>query len=373
MARESAYWVEFKQEAVKKESARLIPQYDAIEVVAPILILVHWKTKCQVVREGKTIKEYWREDWGLVDYKPGEVLHREWRKASDWEIEEWKDLSGAKLEGLGVFRKNGELSVQIVEKIKDLPAAVRQRGRHIPARKIGRARKNFMIAGDAQTLADYASRLSGLLQELLKDVRPGPRTIEKTSTGLNLLFQVLKRSQTSLKRKALEEIQLAKEGKFLAASVKMGEVISIILNQRLEDYEIAVKSVILAEKWRDLMNTIERRFRDCYYRLGQLGEKTQKLLAKGENIQPKDLLPLAREAHGIYLHLVGKVPNFNPYYERLQTPEFQRLSKIVTHAEEGKAETVLNDIEEALSKLEAVALGERPTQSELQKRRKELS
>ena len=133
-----------------------------------------------------------------------------------------------------------------------------------------------------------------------------------------------------------------------------------------------MKSIELAEKWRNLMATIERRFRSCYKRLGQLGEKLQGLLSSGEAIQPEALLSIANEAHGIWKHLEEQIPNFNPYYQRLQEPEFQRLSRTILHAQKGRAETVLNDIKEATAKLEAVAIGEKVTRAELRKEKEEL-
>lgn len=366
-----AYWVEF-QEAIKKGMVREIPEYNAIEALVLIPILVHWKKRCQIIWEGKVIKEYWREDWGLVKYKPGEVLHREWRVASEWEIEEWKDLPKEKLKELGVFRKDGEFSIQIVEKIKDLQAAIRQRGRHIPARKIARKRRKFVLAGDAQLLASCADRLAKLLQDFLKTHKSSPQVMEKSSLEFAQISQLLEKSRTSLKRKALGEIQLAKQGKFWEIPARAGGAITDLLNQRVKDYEIAMKSIELAEKWRDLMADIERRFRDCYNRLGKRGEDLQNLLASGQPLQPKDLLPIANEAYGIWKHLTERVPNFNPYYQRLQEPEFQRLSRITIHAQAGRVETMFNDIEEATAKLEAVAIGEKVTPAELKKEKEAL-
>lgn len=352
MARNAAYWVEFERFAVDKRLTDILPKFEAIEMLSSVAIPLSWRKKE-------------RECAGTVTYSPGEVLHREWRPASQWEIEGWRNLSDQTLKDLGVFRKNGEFSVLIIEKIRDLPSAIRQRGRHIPARKVARIRKKFVLAGDAQILAQYAGRLTRLLEDFLKNQKPSPQLMEKAAQEIGQLSLLLEGSRSSLKRKTLDEIKLAQEGKFWQISVKTSQAISLLLEQRANDYEIAMKSIELAEKWRGLMVEIERRFRDCYRRLGQLGEKLQKY--------PDNLLPIASEALGIYKHLSEQVPNFNPYYERLQSSEFQRLSRVLEHARAGKAETVLNDIMEATAKLEAVALGEKPTQSELQRRGKELS
>jgi|GEM_PF-4678680 len=366
-----AYWVEF-QEAIKKGMAREIPEYEAIEARVLIQIPVRWKEKVKVVRGGQVVEVVWREYTGLIEYTPGEVLHREWRPASEWEIEEWKDLPEEKLKELEVFRKNGKFSIQIVEKIKDLQAAIRQRGRHIPARKIARQRRKFVLPGDALLLANYAVRLSNLLQDFLKNLKPSPQLIEKASLEFAQISQLLERSRTSLKRKALREIQLAGQGKFWEIPARVGQADADLLNQRVKDYEIAMKSIELAEKWRTLMADIERRFHNCYNRLGKLGENLQNLMVSGQSLQPKDLLPIANEAYGIWKHLTERVPNFNPYYQRLQEPEFQRLSRITIHAQAGRAETMFNDIEEATAKLEAVAIGEKVTSAELKKEKEAL-
>jgi len=372
MAREAAYWSEFFQSAIEKGLAKLVPEYNVIEALSPIPILVYWKKKFEVTSDGKVVKEYWRDYWGLVEYKPGQVLYRRWRPASDWEIEEWRNFPEEKLKELGVFRKGGEFSVQIVEKVIDLPAAIRQLGRHIPAEKIARPRKEFILAGDAQLLADYAGRLDTLLQDFLKSPRPNSQFVERASREFGQISQILERGRTYLKRKALGEIRLAQQGKFWEVTAQTSQAIADLLKERAEDYEIAVKSIEMAEKLRDLMVKIEQRFRNCYNRLGQLGEQLQGLLVSGEKIEPKNLLSIANEAHGIWKHLTENVPRFNPYYSRLQAPEFQRLSRIILHAEKGEAETVLNDIMEAAAKLEAIAIGERVTQAELRKGKETL-
>jgi len=371
MARKAAYWLEFQREAIKKELAREILE-GVIEALTPIKILVNWKKRCQVVDEGRVIKEWWIDGWGLVIYKPGQVLYRKWRPASDWEIKEWKGLAEEKLKELGIFRKDGVFSVEIVEKVIDLPAAIRQLGRHIPARKITRPRKKFVLAGDARLLGNYAARLNKLLQDFLEARKPTPQLTEESSQELGQISQLLEKSRTSFKRKALGEIKLAKEGKFWETQARTGQAIADLLSQRAEDYEIATNSIRAAEKLRDLMAKIERRFRNCYYRLGQRGEELQKLIVSGQTLGSKDLQPIAREGHGVWRHLTENIPNFNPYYLRLQADEFQRLSRILLHAEESKAETVFNDLEEATAKLEAVAIGEKPTRAEFRKEKEAL-
>ena len=372
MAKEAAYWIEFFQSAIEKGLAKLVSEYNVIEALSPISILVFWKKKFEVTSDGKVVKEYLRDYWGLVEYKPGQVLYRGWRPASDWEIEEWRNFPEEKLKELGVFRKGGEFSVQIVEKVVDLPAAIRQLGRHIPAEKIARPRKKFVLAGDAQSLADYAGRLNTLLQDFLKSPGPNSQSMERASREFGQISQILERGRTYLRRKASGEIRLAQQGKFWEVTAQTSQAIADLLKQRVEDYEIAANSIRAAEKLRELMAEIERRFRNCYNRLGQLGERLQDLLASGQPLEPKDILPIANEAYGIWKHLTEKVPKFNPYYQRLQGPEFQRLSRVQIHAREGRTETVFNDIEEATAKLEAIAIGEKVSRADLREEKKAL-
>lgn len=365
MTREAAYWIEF-QPAITLGKARALDEREAIEVFTPIQIPVHWKEKAKIIRGGEVVKTVWRERQGLAIYKPGEVLHREWRAASKWEIEQWKNLPEEELQKLGVFRKNGDLSVLIVEKIKDLPSAVRQRIRHIPAGLTSRKREKFVLAGDAQLMGDFALKLNNLVNKLLT-IRKPQDLLEKASAELSNTHRLLERSRTFLKRMALEDIKLALQGKFWEVTAQTTQVSANLLGQRARDYEMAYQSIKLGENWLNLMVEIEGKFRDCYNRLGQLGEKLQKLLSISEAIKPESLLLIANEASGIRRYLAEKVPQFNPYCQRLQAPEFQRLSRVADHAKDGKANTVLNDINLALAKLEVMAIGERPTKAELSK------
>jgi len=276
------------------------------------------------------------------------------------------------LHALGVFQQQRVFSIQIVEKIKDLPAAIRQRARHIPARKIARRGRRFVLAGDAQTLVAYARRLSGVIQDTMLDQRPAPQAMEQTSLELAQISLEFERSKTALKTRAREEIALAIQGRFWEVPAMAGQAMADLLQERVRDYEIAIKSVELAEKWRNLMADIERRFRNCYRRLGQLGQRLQETQISGAVIEPRELLAIAQEAHGIWTHLQEPTFNFGPYYHRLREPDFQRLSRVLEHAQEGRARTVLNDIELAVAKLEAVAIGEKPTRVELSRGREIL-
>lgn len=367
----AAYFVELR-EAIQTGEIKARAEYELLEVWQPVQISVRWKDKIRVRRAGKVIREFWREYFGLVIYNPGDVLHPLWRQVSEWEENEWRGLPEEKLKKLGVFRKNGQFTVQIVSKITDLPAAVRQRIRHIPASLIGRERKRFVLAGNAQLLADYVTRLNNLMNQFLTAPRVSPELMEKASAEFARIYESLERSRTSLKRKALGDIRETSQAGFREMPARAAQINVDLLNQRLLDYEMASKSIVLGEKWLRLMLDSERRFRRCYNRLGELAMKLQVLLSEKESIEPADLWPIAKEAYGIWNHLNREI-RFNPYYQRLQAPEFQRLSRVQIHAEAGRGKTVLNSIKLAATKLEAVAMGEKITRAEAQKEREALS
>lgn len=367
MAR-AVYWVEL-QEAIQKGKIRENLKYDLLEVWEPIQFPVRWKQKSKKKNEGGIV--YWREYIGLVAYNPGDVLHPLWRATSEWENEEWGSFSEERLKELGAFRKNGQFTVQIVSKIKDLPAAVRQQIRHIPASLIERERKKFVLAGNARLLGEFALRLNNLVNEFLKAEKAKSELIEKSSAEFAKTYQALERGRSSLKRKAREDIQLALQGEFWEIAARGAQVSTDLLNQRVKDYEVAFKSVELGEKWLGLMLDIEKKFRNCYNRLGQLGMKLEELLKGGSTIRPAQLLPVANEAYGIWAYLNREI-HFNPYCQRLQEYRFQRLSRVKDHAGAGRATTVLNDIKEATARLEAIAIGEKVTRAELRKEKETL-
>ena len=363
----SAYWKEFQRAAIDTRLAREVQGFEVIEALALIQIPVQWKGK--VTRSGQVI---WREYFGVAEYTPGQVLHPEWRAATEWENEAWQNLSDDQLQELGVFTQDGAFSSQIVEKIKDLTAAIRQRGRHIPDSEIFRRRRRFVLAGHAQLLSQYASQLNRLIQSFLEAPRPSAQVMEQGADELSQIYLDFERRRTVLMGHAKREIQSALQGEYWEVQSHTAQAVAHILAARVRDYEMAIRTLDLAFKLRILMADIERRFRNAYNRLGQLGQELQGLMSPGQAVPPMDLLRIANEASGIWRHLEEQVPKFNPYYERLQEPEFQRLSRVLSHAEAGRDSTVFNFIEGAAAKLEAVAIGERPTRAELTKERQTL-
>jgi len=282
--RRAAYWSEFRQEAIDQGLARELAQYGVIELLAPVRISIRGKDR---------IKGVWRERTAIAEYLPGQVLHREWREATAWEAEEWSQLPQGELDRLTVFKDGDRYSIQIVVKIKNLPAIIRQRARHVVGSKIARVRRQFTLSGDAVMLATYSERLASITQRVLQPISQD--TLQDVWEETGQLALVLERSKTQFKQ---------------------------------------------------LQGLIQATPQD-----------TQRILT------------IAREGLGVYRHLTERVPHFNPYYERLQEPQFQRLSRAVEHATAGRPQTVYNDISEAAAKLEAIAMRARPSRGEVQQRR----
>lgn len=370
----SAYWSEFHQAGIQTGQAKELPDYEVIAILSAISIPVFWKEKRKKGR-GAAEMTGWREYSGVVEYEPGQVLHREWRAASEWELDEWQRLSGDELMFRGIYRDGWRYTIQIVEKIKDLPAAIRQRGRHVPGRKIGRKRGRFVLNGDANILAGYAGRLSELLSRSITE--PNDEVMGETSLELSKISLEFTQSRSQLKEKIREniqhEIQLAQGGTFWSFQARAGQTIADLLAERERDYRIAIRSIELAAILRDLMKEIEGNIGNRYRRLGQLAEQLQELISGNQPIDQVYLMATANEAYEIWEYLQSNIPTFNPYYERLRAPEIERLSRVRDHAMENRASTVYNDLELAIGKLEAIALGERVTRAELVKGREVLS
>ena len=243
---------------------------------------------------------------------------------------------------------------------------IRQRARHVVGRKIARVRTQFTLPGDAVMLATYSERLGLVTQQVLQPI--SQETLEDVWRETGQLALLLEHSKTQFKQRAREEIELAQQGRFWEIAVHTSQATTHLLSERARAYEIALHELVLAEQLLRLASSTDRRFRNCYLRLGKLGEQLQGLI----QAIPQDtqrILTIAQEGLGIYHHLMEQVPHFNPYYERLQEPQFQRLSRAVEHATAGRPQTVYNDISESAVKLEAIAMRGRPSRGEIQERR----
>jgi len=57
---------------------------------------------------------------------------------------------------------------------------------------------------------------------------------------------------------------------------------------------------------------------------------------------------------------------FNPFYERVESDEVRSLEKVLGHAQAGEVDTMFNLFNKAQAKLEALVLGEIPTEEEIE-------
>lgn len=361
-----AYWSEFKAAAIDKGFAAELPEFDAIEVLTkePVIIEVRWKEKRRRKARGAPERIEWRERWGTVIHTPGQVFHRRWRDATEWEAEDWAHLSQRELDELGVTRMQTGFRVEYVRRIKDLPAAIRQQTRHIVSSLIAREYDEFIIEGDAVVLGIQARSIVDAVRDLVMPSAPAPEQLQQAIEALTRLASDLERARTPLKQEARAKLLFAQRPAFWSVAVDAHQAATLLLQKRAEDYEMALYALGLGQKWLRLMQQITRRFRDCYTRLGQLAVQLQELADQGVS-DSQQFLAIANEALGIYRHLEREVPKFNPYYEHLQDYRFQRLGSAVKHAEAGSIDTLQNDIREALAKIELFVRGESPTQAEV--------
>ena len=356
MAR-APYFVQL-EEIIKRKAVLRTPGFNLLAVRELVELIVRWKVKKKGV---------WQEQEENIVLKPGIVLHLRWRILNKAEME----LSDEELKKLKVFQKKRKKEVLIVEQIKDLPAAIRRALRHIPAALIGQERKGFRLSGDANQLEAFVIGLNKLMQRYLLTPKPSSALKEKASKVLSQSSSALENSKDLCKRLALAEIDLARKAKSaLEVPGRLAQATTNLLVRRLLDYELAFRSIENAEKWFSLMVQIENLFQKSYNRLGHLGQEIEMALKRNGSSLTPHFLEIAKEVCGIYTEMNRKV-YFNPYYQRIQAPEFQRLRNVLNHAKAGKPDTVLRTIKGAVSKLEAVAIGEKPTLVELQKAKEE--
>jgi len=314
-------------ELIKTGQCKEFPDKELIAVLVPAVILTS-------IRRGKTGKKY----QAVSVYKRGEVLHPTFRKGN------------------------------VVMKIEEgLPAGIRQMMRHIPGSLVGRKGKDFVLAGDAQTLAAYAAKLNNIIRPLLK-LFPSSQVLEEASREYLQILSFSEKHKSRLMELASKEINLAKEGKYWQKAAHIGTVLNLILEERARKYETAVRFWTLGKKWWDFYEETYRSFRNAYQRMGELIMEMER--EKSESRKTT----IAKELSGIYLHLTNLEGSyFNPFCKRVQSPEFQALAKVLTWADEGKWDKIERVAKRALAKIELLVKGEVPTLREIQRERELLS
>lgn len=358
---------------IKIGAFKEFPDGELIAVVLPEV----WESSLRVQKvrkksKGEDGQVYYREDWQTYEavtvYKRGEVLHTILRRANEAEKEEWKNLTEEKAKELGIIRRGEELWVPVVMKIEEgLRAGARQRIRHIPASLVERRGRRFVIAGDAQKLANYAERIEEAIRPLLRVTPPSSEFLEKVSDEFLQTWSLSERGRTWLMKKAREEMMLARQGKFWQMAVHGGAALEALLKERARKFEMAVQSYNLGVKWATLDEKTCQQFKYAYEGLGRLRMRLNQFEIRGETPKPDD--QIVKESSGIYSYLINaEGSNFKPYSERVESDEFQALKRIPDLAEEGKWwPTIANILENATAKLEVIAKGERPTRAEIRR------
>lgn len=291
-------------------------------VLEPLTVEVSWRKRDKKYRQKRKLK-------------PGIVLQGRWRVLTVEEREDWKDLLPVerKAKHLEEFSK-GRFMVLIVEQIKDLRAAARRSLRHIPGNLIARKvevekGKTMLLAGDVQIIKKCSNIIDSIVAEFLQAKKVSPKITKGTIVKL--------------------------------------EKISTSLKNTMVDIELQVFIHIKkAEFYLEIMQDMETKTRFCFTRLTQLAINLQKLILENQ-LTPEQLIKIAGEAKGISLYLEKEIL-FEPYYSRVHSREIRSLQKTVKHARADKEETVLNSFKRAIAKLEAIAIGERPDETELKQK-----
>ncbi len=250
---------------------------------------------------------------------------------------------------------------------------MRQVLRHIPANLIARRGKGFKLSGEAEQIRTFVSKLNKLIQKYLTSPKPPKEKIYDKPLDRLTIEMILGRTKDEYKKAAFRELELARQTLLpLKVPVHYSQASAQLLQRRLLDYQMAFESIKTAEKWLGLMIGIEELLRKNYYELGRLGQELEIVLERNGDGVPSQVLEIANKAYKIWEEMNERAC-FNPYYGRVQASEFSGLKYVKKHAQEGRGETVLRMIKRAVAKLEAAAIGEKPTLDELEKQKKEVS
>jgi hypothetical protein len=316
---------------------------------------------------------YWkkngRECQEIDTLTPGMVLYPRPRGLSKWErelSEEEEKLFGINLEWN---------QVRVVYRFPDLWGAIRQRGRHIIDNLIERRiplnkETEAIIPGEAKRMKDLSLLLNDFTNRFLRE-RITPQLEKSFFKEISPVHQELETARDEFKVKATQLLEEALEEKGVKRAAKSAEALAKILNRWVEVIEIVSNSLKQAENWLLLCREIEMKVSWAYKRLAKLAEELSEMSGFGQSPQPAKLKEIANEFWGILIYLNREVL-FNPYYQRVGTPEVQNLAKAKKYAKEGKEKKILNLAKQTLSKLGAIVLKEKPTSTEILRRKRSL-
>jgi len=329
------------------------------------------------VKEKVTVLNRWSEDnrgKGFV-LEPGVLLHRKWQGFTRKEKAEFALLSGEELIAKKVssqFKK-----VQIAEKIKDLGAGLRQSFRHLPRRltylKMDTEGKEI-LKGEAVFLADLEERADGINIVLIRPEKFGLKAIEKAVAKIDPLLASLERVRNGYKKEVALQWGLAqksaRQGKRAEAALRMAQA-KLKLAQRRNRIAAEVAAVLeLGQKRMALYQLGLETFAWAYEELKELIIRVQRaksLQESGRHPSVEEILFLGEEGNKIRRRLKATPAcAFQPFWERLESKEVRSLEKVLGYAQAGKVDTLFNSLSNARAKLEALVLGEIPTEEEIE-------
>jgi len=362
-------------ELIETNQVKEFPQLSLMAVLKKegVKVEVFWRKRIKRKVKGGE-KEYLREYRTVNLYPLGVLLYSHWEDVSPEEAEDYQELAEEELKRRRIFRKNGKFSILKVMRIWNLPKGIRQRKRHIIRSLIGIRGKGFELAGDAKILARHAERVGEIIKPLLEIKPPSPEFMGRASREFLQEWQIFERKRSWLIKQARKEMLLARQGKFWEMAAHGGEALSALLAERARKYEMAVSSWLLGEKWQVLYEETGQKFKDTYDREGTLIMRLAQQIEQWKRGEGAPKIGIVKELRGTYLYLLGLEGSyFDPICERVQSDEFQALSRILAKAEEGNWDSVLRIAERAHAKIEAIAKGEIPTRIETRKGKEVLS
>ena len=328
------------------------------------------------VREKVTVFNRWPEDnrgQGFV-LEPGVLLRRKWQGFTKKEKAEFVSLSER-----GLIDKKASLKfkkIQIAESIKDLKAGLRQSFRHIPRQlnylKVDAEGKEI-IKGEAVFLTDLVEKADRISLVFSRPEKFGLKAIERAIGRITPLRQRLERVKNAYKKEVTQHWglaqQLARQGKRAQAALEMSKAKVKLAQHRTKIAAQVDASLELGEKRMELYKMGGEVFTWAYNELKGLiirAQRAKSIKDSGRNPSQKEILSIGEEGIKIRQRLKATPAClFNPFYERIDSDEVRSLEKVLEHAQAGEVDTMFNLFNNAQAKLEALVLGEIPTEEEI--------
>jgi len=345
------------KELEKKGVVKFITEHNIYAVLMTAEVPIRW------IKNGREYQE--------VDIlNPGMVLHPRPRSLSKWE----KELPEAERERLGIDLERNQ--VRIVFRYPDLWTAIRQKGRHIidyltERRVVINKEIEVIIPGEAEKMKDLALTFNSFTNRFLAE-KITPSFRENFVQEVSPIYEEIKGDREKFKAEAAQLLKRAMEGRGIEIAARLTEAAAKVLNRWVEILDIVENCLEQAENWLLLCKTIEtRKVGQAHKRLAEIAGELAEISTADKPLQLKDIEGIAGELGGIQIYLNREVL-FNPYYQRVNDPAVRNLSKAKDYARAGKVKPIRNLANRALSKLEGIVLKEKPTITEIRRRRKAL-